>query len=78
MKPAQAIQPLEALNRLNEIATGFLVSQAFFAAYNLGLFEQLRQERATAEELWHKLNLHPEGCRRLLVALGKIGLVTHE
>src|SRR5207244_4022828 len=67
-----------ALNRLNEIATGFLVSQSFFAACNLGLFEQLGQQAATAEELGRKLNVHPEGCRRLLVALTQIGLVERE
>ncbi|MBS1786864.1 MAG: hypothetical protein JST85_04040 [Acidobacteria bacterium] len=78
MKPAQKMQPLAALNRLNEIATGYLASQVFFAACKLGLFQQLDQCAATAEELGQKLNIHPEGCRRLLASLAQIGLVERE
>src|SRR5690242_1926940 len=78
MKSTEPMTPLIALNRLNEMATGFLVSQTFFAACNLGLFDQLSKGPATAEELAGKLEIHPEGCRRLLVALTQIGLVERE
>jgi hypothetical protein len=78
MKPVEPMTPLTALNRLNEIATSFLASQVFFSACNLGLFEQLGKQAATAEELGRKLSIHPEGCRRLLAPLAQIGLVSRE
>jgi hypothetical protein len=78
MKPLKAMKPLEALNRLLEIANGFCVSQTFFTACTLGLFEELSKGPATAEALSQRINIHPNGCRRLLVALTHLGLVEHE
>jgi hypothetical protein len=69
------MKPLEALNQLNEIAASFMVTQTFSAACNLGLFEELSRRPSTAEDLAGKLNVHPDGCRRLLVALKQLGLV---
>jgi len=78
MKPMQAMKPLEALNRLQEIATSFWVSQTFFAACSLGLFDELGRGAATVEEVSKRINIHPNGCRRLLVALAHLGLVERE
>src|SRR5262245_24990872 len=78
MKPAVGMKPVEALNRLLEIATNYCVSQAFFTACNLGLFEQLSNGATTAEDLSQKLNIHPYGCARLLAVLRHLGLVERE
>jgi acetylserotonin N-methyltransferase len=72
------MKPVEALNRLLEFATDFCVSQTFFTACNLGLFEQLGQEPATADGLAQKLHIHPEACRRLLMVLVHLALVQRE
>ena len=69
------MKPLEALNRLNDIAASFMVTQAFSAACNLGVFEELSRGPSTAEELARKLSVHPDGCRRLLAVLRQLGLV---
>ena len=69
------MKPVEALNRLNEIATSFMVAHTFSTACNLGVFEELSREPTMAEDLARKLNIHSDGCRRLLVALNQLGLV---
>jgi len=69
------MKPLEALNRLNDIAASFMVTQAFSAACNLGVFEELSRGPSTAEDLARKLSVHPDGCRRLLAVLRQLGLV---
>lgn len=69
------MKPLEALNRLNEIAASFMVTQTFSAACNLGVFEELSHGPTTAEGLARKLCVHPDACQRLLVALKQLGLV---
>jgi len=74
----KALKPVEALNRLVEIVNGYAVSQTFFSACRLGLFEQLSKGPATADDLSERLSIHPNGCRRLLVALAHLGLVERE
>jgi 3-hydroxy-5-methyl-1-naphthoate 3-O-methyltransferase len=69
------MKPVEALNRLNEIACSFMVTQAFSAACNLGVFEELSRGPSTTDDLARKLSVHPDGCRRLLAALRQLGLV---
>ena len=77
--PGPAITPVEALNRLVDIVTSYVASQAFMSACKIGLFEQLsRQDGSTAEELAQQTGIHPQGCRRLLVALAHLGLVEHD
>ncbi len=73
-----SLTTVEALNRLLDLATGHCVSQAFFAACNLGVFEELSKGPATAEELSQKIRIHALGCRRLLMALDHLGLVERE
>lgn len=69
------MQTLTALNRLNDMATSFVVSQAFTTACHLGLFDYLATTPATAEEIARHLTIHPDGCRRLLVMLTQLGLL---
>jgi acetylserotonin N-methyltransferase len=71
-------KPIAALNRLIEISTSYGVSQVFFTACQLGLFEQLGNGPMAADELSRKLNLHPRGCERLLAVLRHLGLVERD
>ena len=73
-----AIEPVQALNRLVDIVTAYCGTQAFVAACKLGLFEELGEVPATAEDLAAELKIHPVGCRRLLVALTSLGLIERE
>jgi acetylserotonin N-methyltransferase len=75
MQANEGMKPIQALNRLVEIANGFCRSQTFFTACKLGLFEELSHGPATAEDLSQRINIHPIGCRRLLMALANLGLV---
>jgi O-methyltransferase domain/Dimerisation domain len=69
------ITPVEATRRLWEMAIAYVYSQGLFAAIDLGLFDALSHGAATPDELARQLHIHPEGCRRLLVALRQLGLV---
>src|SRR5512132_1583423 len=70
--------PVEATRRLCEMGLAYVYSQALFAAIDLGLFDALGRGAATPDELARLLHIHPEGCRRLLVALRQLGLVEHD
>jgi acetylserotonin N-methyltransferase len=72
---ARQITPVEATGRLWEMALAYVYSQTLFAAINLGLFDALSRGAATPEELARQLNIHPEGCRRLLIGLRQLDLV---
>lgn len=76
--PRPSLRPVEALTRLLDLGVGYCVSQTFFAACNLGVFEELSKGPATAEELSQKIRVHPVGCRRLLMALEHLELVERE
>jgi 3-hydroxy-5-methyl-1-naphthoate 3-O-methyltransferase len=69
------ITPLEATRCLWEMGLAYVYSQVLFTAIDLGLFDALSRGAATPDELARHLNIHPEGCRRLLVALRQLGLV---
>lgn len=75
MAARQEPSALEALNYFNGIVTRYCESQMFFAGCSLGIFEQLTDGPATAEELAEKLKVHPEACHRLLVGLAQMGLL---
>jgi len=72
------VTSIGALNRLLDIITGYCGAQAFLTACKLGFFEQLSQGPLTAKDLAQRANIHPVGCRRLLVALAHLGLVERE
>lgn len=69
------ITPVEAARRLWEMGLAYVYSQVLFAVIDLGLFDTLSCGAATPDKLARQLNIHPEGCRRLLVALRQLGLV---
>jgi 2-polyprenyl-3-methyl-5-hydroxy-6-metoxy-1,4-benzoquinol methylase len=78
MTTDQSLIPMDALNRLLEISLGFAVSQTFFSACQLGLFEALSAGPATTEQLAERLGIHPLGCRRLMSALQQLSLVERD
>lgn len=69
------MEPLNALERLNEIAFSFYTAGAFAAASNLKLFDCLADGPHEASTVASRLQVHPEPCRRLLVAMQQLGLV---
>lgn len=75
LQQTPTIAPLQALSRLFEIANGYCVSQAFFTACELGVFEELSRTPASPEDLAGRIKIHPVGCRRLLEVLRHLGLV---
>jgi DNA-binding Lrp family transcriptional regulator len=73
-----SMEPIQALNRLLDIITGYCAAQAFLSACKLNIFEELSQGPTSAEDLARRVNIHPVGCRRLLAALAKLGLVERD
>ena len=66
------------MTRLNEIAWAGFRSQAFSAAFEVGIFEALADGPLDADELAGRTNVHPVGCRRLMAVLVEDGLVRRE
>jgi len=73
-----ASEPVDALNRLNEIATRYCESQMFFAGCSLGIFEELSKGKATASELARRCGFDEDAGLRLMIALSQVGLLTRE
>ena len=69
---------VKGLNRLAEIAFACVYSQAFQAAFDLGVFEALSDGLTKSDDVAKRINIHPTGCRRLLMALVNMGLVERE
>lgn len=61
--------PAEETIRLHRIMFGYLSSKALFSALELGVFDALEKQPATAEELAGHLGLAPRPARVLLTAL---------
>ncbi len=72
------MKSVHALNRLRELGMSFTVTHTFAAACKMGVFDQLAAGPLTGEELARRLEIHPEGCRRFLVALKGIGLLERD
>src|SRR5579862_680487 len=77
-EPARYPEAIEALNRINEIATKFCESQMFFAACELGVFDRLSAGPVRCEDLAGLLGVHPDPCRRLLIGLAQMELLHRE
>ena len=73
-----SMSPVQALGRLLEMITCYCGAQALVAGCKLHLFDELAYGPATAEDLAQRVNIHPVGCRRLLVALANLGMVDRE
>lgn len=69
------MQPLGALNRLNDIAFSFYTAGTFAAASNLEIFNHLGGDGLLPGELADKISVHPDAAQRLLSAVENLGLV---
>ncbi len=69
---------MEALLHINGIASSYFRCYTLFAACELGLFDHLNMEPMSAEGLASRLQIHADGCRRLLICLVTCGLVERE
>lgn len=69
------MQSIIALEKLNQIAFSFYTAGAFAAASNLDLFNHLRNGPHGHEAIAKKIGVHPDACRRLLLAMQQQGLV---
>jgi len=67
-----------AANRLAGIAFAFVNSQALAAAHELGVFEALRDQSMSVDELAARLGINPVACRRLVMALASLELVERD
>src|SRR5690349_16536133 len=65
----------QAQQRLMDLAFGFVTSQAFVSAYDLGLFDALTTAPATVDDISGRIGIRPVACRRLLMLLVSLGLV---
>jgi hypothetical protein len=61
--------PSDEAVRLHKIMFGYLASKALFSALELGVFEELEKQPATAEELGRRLSLADRPARLILLAL---------
>lgn len=69
------MKPIEALNKINNIAFSYFVAQSYNAAFSLGLFDLLNNGYKTPEEVAKSVNIHPEGALRLLAAMENLELL---
>ena len=68
----------QAQVRLMDLAFGFMASQAFRSAHDLGLFDALTAAPATVDEIAGRIGIRPIACRRLLMLLMSVGLVERD
>jgi SAM-dependent methyltransferase len=68
----------QGLNKLATIAFGFVGSQAFQSAFELGVFDALHDGSKTADEVAARIGLSPVACRRLLGALVGLELLDRD
>lgn len=67
--------PSDDAVRIHRVMFGYLASRALFSALELGVFNALEEQPATAEELGQRLGLAPRPSRLLLLALLGEGIV---
>jgi DNA-binding Lrp family transcriptional regulator len=68
----------QASVRLMEIAFGFVNSQAFLSAHELGVFDALAEGPLTVDALAARIGISPVACRRLVITLVVLGLVERD
>jgi hypothetical protein len=69
---------VQAQMRLIDVAWGFVTTQAFASAYDLGLFDALTLEPAALDDIARRIDLRPVACRRLLMLLVRLDLVERD
>jgi len=68
----------QAQLRLMDLAFGFVTSQAFMSAKDLGLFDALTTAPAMLDDISGRIGIRPVACRRLLMLLVSLGLVERD
>ena len=68
----------QAQLRLMDMAFGFVTSQAFVSAHDLGLFDALSTAPTTVEDISGRIGIRPVACRRLLMLFVSLGLVARD
>jgi hypothetical protein len=68
----------QAQLRLMNVAFGFVTSQAFVSAHDLGFFDALTTTPAAIDDVAARVGLRPVACRRLLMLLVSLGLVERD
>ena len=68
----------QAQLRLMDLSFGFVTTQAFVSAYDLGLFDALTTAPATVDDISGRIGIRPVACRRLLMLLVSVGLVERD
>lgn len=69
---------VQAQLRLSEVAWGFVSTQAFASAYDLGVFDALTPEPTALDDIARRIGIRPVACRRLLMLLVSLGLVERD
>src|SRR5688500_11862547 len=69
---------VQAQMRLIDVAWGFVSTQAFASAYDLGVFDALTLAPTTLDDVARRIDISPVACRRLLMLLVRLGLVERE
>ena len=69
---------VQAQMRLIDVSWGFVSTQAFASAYDLGVFDALTLEPAALNDVAQKIGISAVACRRLLMLLVRLGLVERD
>jgi hypothetical protein len=69
---------VQAQMRLIDVSWGFVSTQAFASAYDLGVFDALTTEPADLEQIARTIGISPVASRRLLMLLVRLGLVERD
>ena len=75
---ADSSKLVQAQMRLIELAWGFLSTQGFASAYDLGVFDALTLQPASIDDIARRIDVPPVACRRLLMLLVSLGLVERD
>jgi len=62
-------------DRIEQIAFGFMASKVLFSAIEFGLFTELAKGALSAEEIQHRIGLHPRSARDFPDALVALGML---
>ena len=78
VKTIAAQASARALARVQSIAWGFVNSQAFASACELGVFDALADGPLSTDALAQRMGLQPRPCRRLLMLLARLDLLVQD
>src|SRR5262245_2020079 len=75
--PASQLTPMQSpAVALAPLATGFILSRVVYECLALGVFDAMRDECRSADDLARQLGAHPGALHRLMRALASVGVFT--